>query len=232
MKIIIVTLTVLIIFIQTVFPLSLARQKTLLPKLTREQFLVPTVDAPPVQVDLFVMSKCPDASFCENVFSTVVKQVGSIMDLKVNYIAKGSPLQCMHGNSECIGNTQQLCVADLYPKNSTFGYTWFNFMLCQDETLSNIPNNGQTCASRLNLNWSSINQCTTGDRGQKLFQASVAYTQSFNVGTSCTIYLQKQPRCVHDGVWKNCPGGYEIADFVRDICHDYTGTSKPSACLI
>jgi len=176
------------------------------------------------------MSKCPDASFCENVFANVVKKVGNIMDLKVNYIAKGSPgsFQCMHGSSECVGNIQQLCVKDQYPRN----YTWFNFMLCQGETQANIPNNGQSCATRNNLNWSSINQCTNADQGQKLFQTSIAYTQSFGVGTSCTIYLQKEPRCVHDGIWKNCPGGYEVTDFVRDICHDYTGPSKPSACLI
>jgi hypothetical protein len=239
MKTCIIGFTVLIVFIQAVLTLAITRpeytpspQKPAVEKreiFTTAPFIRNQAPAPLVQVDLFVMSKCPDASVCESLFLNVIKQVGNITDLRVNYIAKnsGGSFQCMHGNSECIGNIQQLCVTQLYPKD----YAWFNFVTCQDETQFNIPNNAQSCASRQNLNWANINTCANGDQGQKLFKDSVAYTQSFGVGTSCTIYLQKNPRCVHDGVWKNCPGGYEVHDFVRDICSNYSGT-KPNVCLI
>ena len=61
----------------------------------------------PVRVDLFVMSKCPDAEVCEDMYDGVVAEVGSIIDLHVNYIASinastETGFTCMHGQSEVI----------------------------------------------------------------------------------------------------------------------------------
>ena len=31
------------------------------------------------------------------------------------------------------------------------------------------------------------------------------------------MYIQGEKVCVHDGVWKECPGGHEVGDFVERI---------------
>ncbi len=90
---------------------------------------------------------CADAGTCEPVFPDVIKSVGSIMELKTHYIAEvnssepsglGSPsslnlpasllgFDCMHGQSECWGNIQQLCARHFYNTS----YKWYDFITCQ-----------------------------------------------------------------------------------------------------
>lgn len=39
-----------------------------------------------------------------------------------------------------------------------------------------------------------------------------------NNRTSCTVFVEDTKRCVIDGgVWRECPGGFQVADFVRTI---------------
>lgn len=46
----------------------------------------------PVRVDLGVMSRCPDALLCEEVFDQVISKVGlEKIDLRLDYIAKCVP---------------------------------------------------------------------------------------------------------------------------------------------
>ncbi|KAI8811542.1 hypothetical protein BJ742DRAFT_120400 [Cladochytrium replicatum] len=95
----------------------------------------------PVSLELFVMSKCPDAVFCENFFaSEVLPQVSGIVSLKTRYIASASPTSpigaiCLHGPSECEGNVQQLCVQKYFPDPDI----WFKFILCQNRQFRSIP---------------------------------------------------------------------------------------------
>jgi hypothetical protein len=51
--------------------------------------------------------------------------------------------------------------------------------------------------------------------------------------TSCTVYLEGQPRCVRDGgVWRGCPAGSTADVFTRDICRIYqkSHSTLPSEC--
>jgi len=63
----------------------------------------------------------------------VLDQVGSIVNLKTEYVATKNPstgvISCLHGDSECVGNQQQLCARQLYPDVSL----WYEFVLCQSE---------------------------------------------------------------------------------------------------
>jgi len=53
----------------------------------------------------------------------------------------------------------------------------------------------------------------------------------FNFSKSCTVVLEESIICVRDGgTWYNCPGGYEVSDFVRQICEAYSGPNPPAAC--
>ncbi|CAG8754226.1 890_t:CDS:2, partial [Acaulospora morrowiae] len=65
------------------------------------------VDKPKIPVELFVMSRCPDAVMCESVLSDVLKQVNEISNFTTNYIATlddSAPYgaYCKHANIECV----------------------------------------------------------------------------------------------------------------------------------
>ena len=52
-----------------------------------------------VPVEFFVMSKCPDARMCGEVFGPALKELAPALDLRFSYIAdseKGG-FSCMHG---------------------------------------------------------------------------------------------------------------------------------------
>jgi len=187
-------------------------------------------DPDAVRVDLFVMSKCPDANVCETTMSPVIQQVGSIVDLHVNYIAQqdssqASGFTCMHGQTECWGDIQQLCAYSHYSQN----YTWWNFVLCQDQSQGTIPNNGQSCSQTAGMDWNTINNCTTGAEGSNLMSASIKYTDSQNIKVSCTMYVENQLYCIHDGDWKQCKD-HTTQGIVAYICQQYQGANPPPAC--
>ena len=79
--------------------------------------------AAPVTLDLFVASKCPDASRCENAFlPTVLRAVGDLLDVRLGFIGtvnESAPfgVECMHGDDECAGNVVQLCAQHHFPTN-------------------------------------------------------------------------------------------------------------------
>ncbi|KAG0376172.1 hypothetical protein BGX24_008165 [Mortierella sp. AD032] len=63
-----------------------------------------------------------------------------------------------------------------------------------------------------------VDECSGGQRGFDLLVKSVQNTLDHGVGTSCTVFIDNKKRCVVDGgVWRECPGGYSIDDFVRSI---------------
>jgi len=176
------------------------------------------------------MSKCPDAYVCETLYAQVIEQVGDIVDLNVDYIAKVDTTQetgfnCMHGQSECLGDLQQVCAKHYYAKN----YTWWNFLLCEDQTQENIPDNGPQCASLNGMNSSQINNCVNSPEGKSLLLNSITYTQQRNVDVSCTIWIQNQLFCVHDEYWKNCRT-HDVNGIVQYICQSYKGPHLPPAC--
>ncbi|KAI8336933.1 hypothetical protein BC941DRAFT_353210 [Chlamydoabsidia padenii] len=178
----------------------------------------------PVPVDLFVMSKCPDAVYCESVFSTVLKKVKVDVALNINYIAQynGSEpfppfVYSMHGTSECLGNVQQLCFRHEYPTRED----WFPFTLCLNEHYHQIGQNdrlAKDCGNkRLGRSYSTVEKCTNGTLGVGLLTESAQLSKQLGVRSSCTVFVDNKLRCIHDGSWKNCPGGWQIDDFVRSI---------------
>jgi len=192
--------------------------------------LVYISQAQKVRLDFFVMSKCPDAFVCETTYKNVISQVGSIVDLHVNYIASidsstETGFDCMHGQSECWGDIQQLCAYNLYPSN----YTWWNFIQCQDQTQSNIPNNAASCAQTVGIDMKNLTECYQGKKGSNLMTQSINFTNSMKIEVCCTIYLQNSLFCVHDGTWRSCKT-HQVSEIVQYICRQYTGSDKPPAC--
>ncbi|KAK2466203.1 hypothetical protein APHAL10511_001845 [Amanita phalloides] len=185
-----------------------------------------------VPVQLGVMSRCPDALLCENIFTSVLQKVSDKVDLSLRYIAKLDPsepvfgVKCMHGPEECAGNVQQLCMAEYSPSN------WWEFIHCQNfEGRGKIgqPALAVKCAAALDIDWngSEVGRCAgrdgsgTGEQGVKLLQESVKLSAKSNLTKSCTVVINHEKVCVHDGIWKECENGHSVLDFVRQIKDAY-----------
>ncbi|KAJ3022594.1 hypothetical protein HKX48_005780 [Thoreauomyces humboldtii] len=204
-----------------------------------------TVGAPPapppssgdkVSVDLFVMSKCPDAVYCEGVFANVLARVGEITDLKTHYIAALNETaqygtQCKHGPDECRANAQQLCFRDAHPSPAR----WFNFVLCTNRDFrSGDAARDVACAKSVHVDYDvDVTPCLASARARELAVTDARVGISRGIQTSCTVQIKQETRCVRDGgAWSRCEGGSSVEAFTRSICEAYKGAnrSKVAAC--
>jgi hypothetical protein len=191
-----------------------------------------------VQVDFFVMARCPDAQFCEQNFAEGIQAVASIIDLNLNYIANVSStgaFTCRHGPDECTGDMQQLCVRESLDGAAapTGEPLFFDFALCQSQTRYNIPANGEACnqQAQTGLDWNVVETCVNGTLGAKLLDASIArMVPGTNDSISCTINLNTEFWCQHNDDWFGCTEGTTTQAFVAAVCERYTGSSPPTAC--
>ncbi|TPX71408.1 hypothetical protein SpCBS45565_g01152 [Spizellomyces sp. 'palustris'] len=115
-----------------------------------------------VDVELFVMAKCPDAVFCEGVFANVLLEVSSITHFTTHYIASrntasSTGLTCKHGPSECQGTLQQLCMRHLHPDPKI----WFNYILCTNRDYRAIPDRerAEGCARAVGVEFEELVGC-------------------------------------------------------------------------
>ncbi|KAG5724357.1 hypothetical protein E4T56_gene16049 [Termitomyces sp. T112] len=185
-----------------------------------------------VPIQLGVMSRCPDALLCENVFDDVLPKVSNKVDISMFYVAKLDPqeevfgVRCKHGPEECVGNIQQLCVAKYEPA------VWWEFVQCQNyegrDKIGN-PDLALKCASTVGIDWekSRAGTCAgldgsgTESEGITLLKDSVKLAQNLGIEKSCTILINGNKVCTHDGTWKGCENGHSVNDFVRQINEAY-----------
>jgi len=185
----------------------------------------------PVRVDFFVMSKCPDARKCETLFGPSLLKLSPIINFTVSFIAyEMSPnyIECMHGVDECQGNKQQLCVQHMSSQT-----TLIKFLQCQSRDIENIPNNGKQCVNEVSdekLKWSDLDDCAKSKKVERLFFQSLEKTRAAKAKKSCTIHLNEQFWCMHDGTWSGCNEGRDEKSFIKAICSRYNGLNKPAEC--
>ncbi|KAJ7638803.1 hypothetical protein FB45DRAFT_988738 [Roridomyces roridus] len=174
----------------------------------------------PVQVELGVMSRCPDALVCESVFDQVLKEVGSKMNLSLIYVAKFNSsepdfgITCMHG------------VGDY--ASAQYSTKWWDFVQCQNSHgryAAGVPEVTLECAGKVGLDWeaSSVGRCAGLDgkasEGVELLRKSVSLSKSLGIEKSCTVLINRKQVCVHDGGWDICDG--DAIDFVKRINEEY-----------
>ncbi|KAG0260623.1 hypothetical protein BG011_001752 [Mortierella polycephala] len=193
----------------------------------------------PVDVTLFVMSRCPDAMMCERTFETVFK----IEDLPpvnplLSYIATinkmtnstssslasttTTTVTCKHGPLECAGNIQQLCFKRYFPNYRV----WFPFVAAMNSwepQRIGEPEYARKVAHRVvgtghGALLHQVEACANGQEGLDMLIESAQNTIDYGISTSCTVFINNKKRCVVDGgIWRDCPGGHSIADFVQSI---------------
>ncbi|KAF5393670.1 hypothetical protein D9757_000043 [Collybiopsis confluens] len=199
-----------------------------------------------VPVTLGVMSRCPDALLCENLFDTVLKKVSDKIDFRLVYIAQVNSSEpefgatCLHGPEECAGNVHQLCAAEYTPLDN-----WWEFVNCNNYQGRNkaclsytlpwtyidfrqqigLPETAKQCAHIAQIDWetSGVGECAgldgsgRGTEGVNLLHKSILLGKTMGLEKSCTIMINSEPVCIHDGTWKACENGHRASDFIRQI---------------
>ncbi|PHH66850.1 hypothetical protein CDD80_913 [Ophiocordyceps camponoti-rufipedis] len=176
-----------------------------------------------VPLEAHIISKCPDTrDALRELILPVMQQVSDKVDFKLNYI--GTPvgddgIECKHGPDECMGNIVELCARELYPDPKTN----LGFIYCLTKQYRDIPKQAlvEDCALEHRVDVRLLNECATRDDGAyglHLLRESVKRSAEADATISCTIRLNNQVYCVHDGgKWIQCPQGPAVSDLVSAI---------------
>ena len=128
-------------------------------------------------------------------------------------------VQCMHGETECLGNILMLCAAAEYPDPKSY----LGFSYCLINEYKEIPSQSlaEDCALEHGLDFGVLNDCMSkdmGDYGMGLLRDSVRHSADVDAQTSCTVRLNNKVRCVFDGgEAKECSDGSRPEDLIGDI---------------
>ena len=130
----------------------------------------------------------------------------------------------MHGPSECLGDILHLCAAKINtPPSPPPAHTYLPFSLCLTHDYKNIPDQEfvEGCADKSGIDFRKLNECASDmgpDGGLSIFRESVERSKTLGAETSCTVRVDGKKRCIRDGSeWKDCDGGSDPEDLVRDI---------------
>ncbi|KAF9575694.1 hypothetical protein EC968_001884 [Mortierella alpina] len=158
-------------------------------------------------VDLMETKDLPPLNFSLSYFGNVINRSGKLS------------VVCKHGALECEGNKQQLCFRKYFPDHEM----WFSFVLEMNSQPDRIGDKayarqvGEQIVGR-SAQLDKVEECAGGQEGLDLLIASVKNTESQDAQASCTVFIDNKKRCVVDGgVWRECPGGSTVPDFVKSI---------------
>jgi hypothetical protein len=195
-----------------------------------------------VDVDVFVMSKCPDAVYCESHMAPLLDELKYNINLRMHYIGskqEDGSWKCKHGDEECAGDLQQLCVQQ-YSKDYN-RYNWLmNFILCNNKEGLDQTGSFATATKCLKetgvpfVEGTQMVACMYSPGRQAILESDFATTAALGVQTSCTVQVDGNTLCVRDGgEWKDCPVGPDLKAWKEMICASISMKSKghlPAAC--
>ena len=182
----------------------------------------PSSNTTKVPLEAHIMSKCPDARDClRDLVVPAMERVVDAVDFKLSYIGKvddDDNIQCMHGQTECLGNMMMLCAAQLYPDNVKIS---LGFSTCLIMSYQKIPQRDlvQGCAMEHSVDFEKLNACISADgHGLDLLESSIERSRDAGVTKSCTVRVDGEKWCIRDGgAWKECEGGHEVSDLVEEV---------------
>ncbi|GAA6054872.1 hypothetical protein JCM3770_004262 [Rhodotorula araucariae] len=168
------------------------------------------------------------------------RTTGELVQLELVFLAHENAsapygATCMHGEPECRGNVQQLCAAHYWGEHESEGdeglrvsvkgrmawQDWWNFVQCMnydDRSRVGSEAAAKRCALIAGREWNDdLKGCVEGRQGRELLRASIRRAKRLGVQKSCTVLIEEEQVCIHDGTWKACPGGHEVRDFAREV---------------
>lgn len=94
---------------------------------------------------------------------------------------------CMHGQTECLGNMLSLCANNLFPNNPKIS---LGFSTCLIMSYKRIPSRDlvQSCALEHGIDFEDLNNCVSEEgKGLDLLEASIKRSEEAGVKKSCTV---------------------------------------------
>lgn len=146
-----------------------------------------------LNIEFFVMSKCPSARWWEQRILPVLKEVPDKVSVSFTFIPKltwqpgSGDVTCLHGDNECAGNRQRLCVQKYGTVAQLLG-----FAICQGKDTTLIPSSGAACATGVGFDTQLLSTCADGDEGYQLLEESATRARSLDIHKSCTIMVENQ----------------------------------------
>ncbi len=171
----------------------------------------------PVDVTVYIMSKCPYAVKTLDALLPVMDRLGARARLRLDYIVteQQGKFTALHGEDEVVGNKQQLCAMEIGGDAAV----WRRFISCQNQRWRQIPAGWKPCAAEAKLDPAALEACFTGPRGEELLRASMARSMAQGAKGSPTILLGG----------KEYRGGRSAGRFMRGICGQ-APTPQPAPC--
>jgi len=148
-------------------------------------------------VELFVMSFCPYGNLAEDTMYPIVKLLADKIDLHIRYIVnkRGEEIASLHGKPEVLQNQRELCVNNLYGKDSLWEFVTKVNSDCgtntYDSTGKLIKEAGSCWADvavDLGISIDNLNNCVLA-QGDGLLSQQVEFTKSKNVSGSPTLFV-------------------------------------------
>ena len=170
-----------------------------------------------VKLEFFVMSQCPYGVQVVNAVKDAVDKLGPDLDFTMDFIGtKGAngELSSMHGPNEVTGDIVQLCAAKVAPAS------YLAMAVCQNKTVKDVATNWEQCAKEAQLPVEEIRTCLTGPEGKQLLMASFDRATARQARGSPTIFVAGKPY----------NGRRSPTDFLRAVCAEHKGATKPAAC--
>jgi hypothetical protein len=158
-----------------------------------------------------------------------VKEVGDIMNVSVVPFgnAKFGPnggLKCQHGPDECVANSYEQCVIDLYPDFASY-FPFYNCIESKIDSGLSIQQQAYDCAGTAGLDLAEIESCVS-DKPR-----AAALQQKFNNMTpsahKCAAVPDREVPGVHCAWrWFHIPTGLPPALHPPDLPHAPPGMSR------
>lgn len=184
-------------------------------KETQAQTAAGAVD--PVDMELFVMSKCPYGVMAMDSAVPAVEKLEGAVNLKLEFIGgkkEDGSLTSMHGPEEVEGNLIEICAAAQgTPK-------LLKFLSCFNKNWRQIPKGWEACAEKAGLDKAKLKTCKEGEEGKKLLADSFDRAQKAQASGSPTVKIKGE-------LYR---GARKTNDFLRAICGAFGEKGKPAAC--
>jgi len=175
------------------------------------------VKAASVNVDMYIMSKCPYGVQVVDGFAPVLKTLGPDVALNLHYIGTeddSGKLVSMHGEEEVAGDKIQLCAAKVAPQKH------MAMLECMNRNWQKIPAGWEDCAKSAGIDAKALGACVDGDEGKKLLSESFAKAKEAGAQGSPTIKINGE----------EYQGGRGPRDFTKYICDKFGEKEGIKAC--
>jgi hypothetical protein len=148
--------------------------------------------------------------------------------------------RCRHGERECTGNVQQLCVQAV-----TKPYNLVKWLLGFIDCSNQLPpasigqfTTASKCLREAGIPLAAATKalaCMSGPGHTALLEADFGRTAALGVTTSCTVQIDGETVAVRDGGrWKQSPSAGSMAEDFKDaLCEAFASKNRgrlPPAC--